>query len=342
MERMPSGAISEAGSITFGAVELSAHERDFFGRLNGQMMKLCRSLPGSMQAGALQFLMDYTRTGVGEPLEFYRDYFPPSWSVLYHLYEGSKSGRAISRKEKESALAFHAMAMFLHSLDDHLNDGDIPASHLLLLLRSQAWVFMAESLKVFARDGRARALAEDFMDMYFRSVSAADRPGTLDAYCGEFRRQMGTWLVAPVLLARKVLVKAAAVNALRDAYESFGIAWRLLDDVNDLVEDMERGARTAVYLLLPEEGRRLWDDLPMKSSSSRARVSARKEILRLIAKHQVLREAIRRMSGELERAASLAASCGLAGLAEEFRALGSPLRTRQDEGPDDRGGEGGP
>lgn len=342
MERMPSEAISEAGSIAFGTVEFSAHERDFFGRLNGQVMKLCRSLPRSMQAGALQFLMDYTRTRVGEPLEFYRDYFPPSWSVLFHLYAMQAPGRAIGRTEKESILTFHAMAMFLHSLDDHLNDGDIPASHLSLLLRSQAWVLMMESLRFLAKDDREKALAEDLVDLYFRSVTASGVPGTLDEYCGAFRGQMGTWLVAPVLLARKVLMKEAAVNALRSAYESFGIAWRLLDDVNDLAEDMERGARTAVYLLLPEEGRKLWDDLQGRSSSSQARVSAREDLLRLVLERRVLHEAACRISGELEGAASLACSCGLAGLAAEFRALGSPLRMRSGGCPDDPGKENGP
>src|SRR4030042_93083 len=41
-----------------------------------------------------------------------------------------------SRINLHTALGGQALAMFLHSYDDHLNDGDIPASHLALLVRS--------------------------------------------------------------------------------------------------------------------------------------------------------------------------------------------------------------
>ena len=54
------------------------------------------------------------------------------------------------RDDDHNAKVAHAMALFPHPLDDHLNDGQLATSHLTLLLRSQAWALMTNALKRLA------------------------------------------------------------------------------------------------------------------------------------------------------------------------------------------------
>jgi hypothetical protein len=44
-----------------------------------------------------------------------------------------------------NAVTAQSMAMFLHSLDDHLVDGQVSVTPLTLFLRSQAWTIMTRA-----------------------------------------------------------------------------------------------------------------------------------------------------------------------------------------------------
>ena len=65
-------------------------------------------------------------------------------------------------------------------------------------------------------------------------------------------------MIAPVLLSTKVSEISDFTKALQTAYGSFGVAWRILDDIRDIAEDIEKGTESSVYLCLPDSERAHW------------------------------------------------------------------------------------
>jgi hypothetical protein len=219
------------------------------------------------------------------------------------------------------------MAMFLHRLDDHLDDGEVPATHLVLLLRSEAWRLMIEAFgEGAAGDPEGASLAERFIADYYEGMTGGSEPDSLEGYCALFRKQMATWLVAPVLLARRADDSFAA--PVRAAYESFGIAWRLLDDMTDAREDAISGARSSVYLLLSREGQRLWRDFPAMNSR-RERSAALGRIGQIMEKRRVAERLAERIDAELENAAIITGGLGMGELASQYRAMAAPMAPRR-------------
>jgi len=134
---------------------------------------------------------------------------------------------------------------------------------------------------------------------------------------------MATWLIIPALLARKMNISADAAASILSGYESFGIAWRLLDDVIDLEADIKKGVRSSVYWALSDDARKMWD----RSSTIHGGISASdsKEVVHQTGAIDVV---IERICSELESAASVTDSSqhSTGGLAEEYRSLMKPLR----------------
>ncbi len=317
--------LEQCAGIGFGEID-AGNAADFYRRLNGQVSDLCRSLPKSMQAGAMMFLMEYGRIRVGETLDFFKHYYAPAWSVLHWVTAGARASGTWSDKDTDDALCAQAMAMELHSLDDHLVDGGIPVSHLTLLVRSQAWRRMRDAIDRFCADLPGGSdIAHGLIDDYYSGITEEETPGDLDAYCELFRKQMATWVVMPVLTAMKTGGSDDFVAGLRRAYESFGIAWRLLDDLQDLGDDMADGTRSAVYLCLDDKGRALWDD---RSRGKGKGADKRMDTICAMARDAKIPGMIAgRIVTELDTAAALAENIGLPGLAAEYRALVGPVRT---------------
>ena len=130
-------------NIDFGKNALSKKEIAFYQRLNNEMILLCRSLPESAQADAMLFLMQYPGVKFGDELDFFANYYTPIWSIVYWLASDSfHSGKQLQDKDVKDAVTAQSMAMFLHSLDDHLTDNQISVSPLTLQLRTEAWTIM--------------------------------------------------------------------------------------------------------------------------------------------------------------------------------------------------------
>jgi hypothetical protein len=258
---------------------------------------------------------------VGEPLDFFKYYYAPAWSVLYWMTTIRDRKGLFSEDEIDATLGCQAMAMLLHSLDDHLADGDVPVTHLTLLVRSQAWLRMNECIDRFCTGIPGGIdIARGFMSDYFSGITEKEVPLSLDLYCDLFRKQMATWVIMPVLAARKSGGDESFVWGIRSSFESFGIAWRLLDDIQDLEADMAKGARSSIYVYLGEEGRTLWD------SRGQSTEHGSDKIYGMIRDARVLETIAARIVSELDHAAGLSAGSGLAGLAEEYRNLVGPVK----------------
>ena len=303
----------------FGTVAPPEEAGDLYRQLNGQVMKLVRTLPEPLQTDAMLFMMRYAGIDMGEGLDLFRNYYVPAWTTMYWTMNAPSASVELPEEELQLLLCAHAMAMHLHSLDDHLVDGDLAVSHLLLALRSQGWLLLRMSLEdATAGDQEQHEMARTLTEEYYATITGDDATDTLDEYCALFRGQMATWTVVPVLTAMKVSENRKVWVDVRSAYESFGIAWRLLDDVQDVEDDINSGARTAMYLALGEEGRHLWD---LASTDDRAMDRLVNTMIEEAVAETVLARAVK----ELMMAESLAGGHGMDGLAGEFWLLAEPL-----------------
>lgn len=315
--------LSCCSRMTFGTVHLSEGERAFYRGLNNENYSLCESLTRSLQGEALLFLERYSGISTGEEPDFFKNYYAPAWSVVYWLTQ-SFDGKTLSREDTKCAITAHAMALTLHSLDDHLCDGEVPVTHLTLLLRTQSWMMMTSSLARLASGVTGGdELVRDLIDRYYSGICSSERADSLDAYCDIFRKQISTWLTVPLLVSGKLYLDRESTAAVQEAFESFGIAWRLLDDVQDIGKDMKKCARSAVYACLPEDARSLWDQDP-RGGSRRTR-DREGTILDCILANGIVDRLREKACIEMESAASSAEALNLGGLAGEFRCLGNPL-----------------
>jgi hypothetical protein len=329
MEGKIEDLLSSCSEIDFGDLNLSDGEKEFCNELNNEIISLCKSLPESTQTDASLFFMRYLRTSFGEELNFFRYFYVPAWSIIYWLIQSSPDDKGLEQKDIKNAKTAHSMAMFLHSLDDHLNDNELPVTHLSLLLRSQSWMIMNNALNSLAGGvDEGHEIVQGFIDDYYSSICGSEEIESLDRYCDLFRKQMATWLIVPVLMTKKMTTDKEFTHAIRTAYGSFGIAWRLLDDIKDIETDMMKSTHSSIYICLSEDIKNCWDkDTGEKidKNSSDAKV-----ILNYILENSVIDRIKERIRSELKSAASIANDYNITGLADEFRCLLSPLKNRQD------------
>lgn len=316
---------SFCSAINFAEVDLLSEEEAFRRKFNDEIIALCRSLPESTQTDAILFLTQHLATPIGRELDFFKNYYAPAWSIVYWLIRTDSGDKRLGPQDIKSAVTAHAMALFLHPLDDHLHDGQLPATHLTMLIRSQAWMFMNTALNRLTSgcDG-GEEIIRIFIDDYYASIGQTGELPDLDSYCDLFRKQMATWYIVPVLMASKMAADEKLTHAVQTAYGSFGIAWRLLDDLMDIETDMLNGHHSAVYICLPEPIQAQWDKYTLAKNNGHAEI-----IFDCIRKHRVADTITRRICCELETAASIFDGYYMNRLAHELRRLAKPLKNRQ-------------
>jgi len=316
--------LSWCAQTNFGSITLSKTEKAFYDRFNGEILSLCRSVPNSVRTDSLLFLMQYSGINLGDKLDFFSKFYLPSWSVLYWLSnDGTPDAKRLKKRDVTGAVTAQSMAMFLHSLDDHLTDHQISISPLTLLLRSQAWTIMNRAFCNLAEGvpGGKRAVRH-FIAEYYSSIQDSKGLDSIDSYCDAFRGQMGLGMIAPTLLSMKMNGVSDFTRDLQMAYLSFGIAWRLLDDIKDMGDDMEKGAHSAIYVYLPEKVRAHWNTLRDRGPAR----AAKRGILIHIVEHGIIDKIRARIWAELETAAAMVEAYGLKGFGQEFRCLAQPIR----------------
>ena len=317
--------LSFCSEINFGEIDLSSEEEEFRRQFNNEIIALCKSLPESTQTDAILFFTQYLVTPIGRELNFFKNYYAPAWSILYWLISANFGDKRLDPEDIKSAITAHAMALFLHPLDDHLHDGQLPATHLTMLIRSQSWMFMNTALNHLTNgfDGGEK-IVRGFIDNYYSSIGQSEESRALDSYCDLFRKQMATWFIVPVLVTKKMVADDKLTNAIQTAYSFFGIAWRLLDDLKDIELDMLNGNHSAIYIHLPKHIQAHWDNDTQEKNSSLAET-----VFDYIHQHRVINTIMEHICSDLESAASIVDGYHMKCLADEFRCLLSPLKNRQ-------------
>lgn len=239
--------------LDFGVVSEGTEIGRLRQAMNASMIQVAASLPEPLGKRAKQLFLELGPTDG----DFMRLFYVPMWSFLHHL--GADAGLQSHSVSQSCAQDAHAMALLLHLLDDHLCDGQLPATMTLLQLRTEAWQrFRASSLALSEQLGGDAGLFDEMAGLYLASVERAEDAADLDAYEQRFRWQMSTWTLVPRLIGYAAGGQAGA-EALVGILEEFGVAWRLLDDIQDFYDDACKGERTSVWLELDREGRRSWD-----------------------------------------------------------------------------------
>ena len=316
--------LSYYSEIDFGAVNLSDSEKEFYTELNNQIILLCKSLPESTQDDALIFSMRYSGLSFGDALDFFKNYYTPAWSIIYWLIQTCPADKKLTERNIEKAITGHAMAMNLHSLDDHLNDGELPSTHLILLLRSQSWMIMKTAFDCLAAEINGGAkIVQDFIDDYYDSIRCPKEIKQLDSYCDLFRKQMATGMIVPVLLTKMMNNSEKFSNAIQAAFGSFGVAWRLLDDIKDIESDLAKSINSSIYVCLPERAKKIWNQYKDRESSEKDDFT--KIIIECLVDNGIIKRIKHRICNELENAASIADDLNMTGLADELRCLLKPI-----------------
>jgi hypothetical protein len=325
MEGRIADLLSFCSLVDFGTVNLSEEEEAFRRELNREMLSFCEYLPKSMQTKAALFLVKYLHASFSDGLNFFNYFYAPAWSILFWLNRSWPDNGKLDPEYLKHAKTAHTMAMFLHAFDDHLIDGQLPATHLALLVRSQSWMIMNQAFGRLAKGvPKGTTIVSDFIDDYYSSIGTSDETESLDSYCAFFRKQMATCLIVPVLMAKRMHANEEFARSVQAAYSSFGISWRLLDDLQDIEKDMMKGIRSSLYTCLPEEIRKGWDRV--KEEKADANSGSAGQVLNYVLANGIIGRIRQRICSELESAASRADSCDMAGFADELRCLLRPLR----------------
>ncbi len=312
--------------VDFGRVILEPEAEVFLKNLNTDFLSLLQAIPGTVRTEAALFLLKHAGSLLPQQPNLFRHYYPPSWSILYWIVRKRLRDHEIPDETLvKNARAGHIRAMYLHSLDDHLNDGDLPVSHLALLIRSQAWLEMKTAFEQMALsiDGGHETI-ERLIDEYYGSVCGPQHlDESLDGYCHGFIRQMSTCFIAPSLLMKTMGFEDDHIDRVIGAYGSFGVAWRLLDDVRDIEADLQQSAPSAVYICLSGKMKACWNKgVGGKTDADQKRI---RTICRHIEDNRICERVLQQVCTEMESAAVQAENCGLEGLAMELRCLLKPL-----------------
>jgi hypothetical protein len=303
--------------VNFGKISLTPGQSEALNGLNRQLIPFCQSLPPALQSGAIFAIQQhFTGFQLGNLQRFFTKFYAPSWTVLGWM---GGAGNAITPAELEQAIHLQGMAYFLHMLDDHLNDGQIPVSHLILQLRTQAWMrFTQGAEQLVLAESERESLIYCWINRYFSGVHGPESLDSLGAYCEQFRQQLSTTLVLPMIVADRTLHNTADVQ---EAYEAFCIAWRLLDDLRDCQDDALSGQLSGVYYLLPLEQRQVWQGCQGLEPTS----IVWQGLAQYLEGSGVLRAVVGEILAWLAVAQAAATRANLPGYAEELQQLAQPL-----------------
>ncbi|MGG7568915.1 hypothetical protein [Streptomyces sirii] len=310
--------LSDLPSLNFGEIPLTDEQQALRRLLNSRIPALCGRMPGPLCDSALIALqMNLNQGSALHVARFYDKYYVPAWTVIPYL----AANGTVDRERVLDALGSQAYAMLLHLLDDHLTDGDLPADHLFLQLRTEAWSeFRACLGRLGTNIPEADRIAGSLIDRYFAHIHRPPVQHDLAAYEAVFRGQSATWLIAPLLTATLAGYGPEQRSLLRDMYEEFCLAWRVLDDLRDCETDAAAGTTTAVYHLLPPSHQPVWQGLATAPEDS----DRRQALLDVLCANGYP-AAARLIRTRLSTAANHAHTLGLDPLAEQYRLLARPL-----------------
>lgn len=300
--------------IAFGNVALSLDEQQCLKEMNRAIWRLPALLPSPLQTEATLYMQrHFVRFDLKKSIHFCGMFYPPVWSGLYWI---NREYGVWNREELVQALQAQAVVMFLHMIDDHLVDSQVPLNNLSLQLRTEAYNFAYQTLESLARgvSGGEEILRGEF-DSYFSGIHSPPSLNNYSDYCDLFRNQMATGMIALLLAARKAGIEKQILHAS----QSFGLAWRLIDDYQDYMVDRQSGSKSAFYYSLAPGVRTNW-------KRSMDPTDGLDQVDRELLHHNVPLNILGDIRNLLDIAAEESINAGLWGLSDQYYQLNAPIR----------------
>ncbi|MES2949267.1 MAG: hypothetical protein V4858_12075 [Pseudomonadota bacterium] len=245
-------SVSSFNALAFGVPALPdallALRRDLQSRLHGTL----QYLPHAMRLEAQGMVQAYS----GHPEEFYRLFYQPVWSFLHWVMANATP--TIPASAIDDARTAQALGLFLHLWDDHLCDGQLATTQLSLQVRTDAWsAYIGAARRLAQHMGMEQRLVDDHATAYLGAIHIPETIHNLDDFCARFERQIAIWTLVPRLIAPAIGAAEAGEDLVR-VLKTFSNAWRLMDDIQDVEDDVVAGVESAVWQVLPPEGRLAW------------------------------------------------------------------------------------
>jgi len=282
-------------------------------RLEAKLALAVGDLPPAMAKEAAGELKMYA----GHRPRFIDLFYVPIWSFLHWIpvaHPGMDAGAL------EKAQEAHALSLFLHLWDDHLSDAQLPPNLMRLQLRAVAWERYRAAVRSLAAmvpggDEIATRLIHGYLTSCHQPPPATDQKSFSD----RFIQQIGIWLVVPTLLGHLT----GGPNRARElcaVIEAFAVAWRMIDDVQDIDKDIVSGQQNAVWFELNAPGRQVWEYCRIASAGGARPEPTTWQIATNTICGGALQSTLRQVVDLLSQAETLAAKAGWAGLAAEMAA----------------------
>jgi hypothetical protein len=284
-------------------------------RLNQEIMGLTAGLPADLRGEAKSVLGGYAGGRRFVDL-FYR----PVWSFL-HWVPAPADPALLAH-----AIRVQAISLFLHLWDDHLSDGQLAPDLLRLHLRSLAWQrFWQEADALRAAAGLPVDMVQNLVSGYLVAVHRPGQVKTLVDHAERMVAQVGIWRVVPLLYGHIVFGPEGA-RALCRVVERFSVAWRLMDDVQDVAGDVGTTQQNALALALDAAGQAAWAACAAKSAGQTGPDMPTWRAVCEGFDRGALARVIAQIEVDLAAAQLAASTLGLPGLADELAAC-QPKRT---------------
>lgn len=299
----------------FGRCELGPAELELRTRLGQHLVDLAHQLPAPLRPAALAFL-ELEARGRGAD-QLLRKFPPPLWCFLLHLGD-------LPAPLLRAAEIGQASALLLHLLDDHLCDAQLRCEPALLQLRTRLWSQFEAAIDRLA-DGLpdAHAHARARIDHHFASIVRPREPISLHDALARARGEMATWSIVPALCVwrtRGVSIR----DHLVDVLERLMVAWRIVDDLDDIADDARSGAANLVTCVLSPAARELWSNCAQNNART-CDPDALPRLLAAIEREDIPRTLAARAHAELMAAAAGAHELAWPALAAQMLALAAPL-----------------
>ncbi len=222
--------------------------------LYGEILQTIAYLPSDFAEETKKILEVYS----GKRRNFIGLFYAPIWSFLHWIPKTYPN--RISNDILILCRRAHSLSLLLHLWDDHLCDGQLNLDILRLQFRTILWNLFADSIqeicKLLSLDP---SVAEKHLFDYLSSIQYQKISANINEYSEEFIKQIGIWTVVPRLMGYSA-GKNSVSKSLIEYAENFGIAWRLLDDLQDIDLDLRSDKKSAIWILLNESGREFWND----------------------------------------------------------------------------------
>jgi len=306
MEQLDNSSVYHARKInqTNWTIEKSAQI------INQYIENIYTLVPKSIQSEIFFFIHKYINIDDQSKFDFLQHFKKPTWTVVHHLCNKHISNNTDKDLIFTHALYAQGLSLFLHTLDDHLCDGDLPIDHVMLIFRNAVWNDFIRNVEILEDLLNVKSsIRIQNIDRYSYGASIHENTQSFGEYIYAFQLTMKLGTIVSHIIMTYAKCSSSEIHDILDSLYSYGCAWRILDDIDDLSQDILNNKFTAPYFLLNMEEREKW--FPANS------ISFTKEIVR----SPILNELFSYINVFTNFSVNIAQSYNLESLADEYSCI---------------------